>query len=245
MALTLSGESKPYVTDIPADSYVAVCVGIFDLGTVHSEQFDKDSEKLALLFEFPDLIDPEGFPKTHHIEVSQSLHKKARLRELLTTWRGKDLTEAEMKSFDIKALLGKGASILIVHEQGKGLKSQNVYANIKSITGLPKGVPAPKPTRALCYFDFTEGKTDIDGIPEFLQKKIVAAPEWRVLKEGRSPEAGPKKAAGRQAPAEIVGLLNEIGLGYPYSMDQLDKVFPADAMSQADYDLLAENAVPF
>lgn len=249
MPLTVS-DSKPFVTDIPEDEYLAICIGIYDIGTVHSEKFGKDSERVLFLFEIPELKDPEGWPKTTNKEYTASLDQKANLYKDIISWRGKGFGKDEMKNFSLKSFLGKPASLLIVHNRGKGDRAENVYANIQQIRNLQRGVVAPQPSREPLCFDFADGKAEIpEGTPEFIQKKIVAAPEWSALKSGRPLKNGAaapqKSASGQQAPAAIVGLLNEIGLAFPYDQEELDAKFQPDVMSQEDYDLLSSHSTPF
>lgn len=249
MPLTVPA-SKPFVTDVPEGSFVAVCIGIYDLGTVPSKQYEP-SEKVLFLFEIPDLPDKEGFPMTVNCQYSQSLNPKSNLYKAVVSWRGRGFGKGEMDKFSLKTFLGQPAYLLIVHNQGKGEKAANVYANVAQISALQKGVPAPKPSREPLYFDFADKKAVIpDGVPDFVRKQIEASPEWLALKTGRTDGGGARKTSpapqsGDQAPAEIVGLLNEIGLAYPYNVEELDRLFQPDVMSQEDYDLLLQHSIPF
>lgn len=245
MALTIPA-SKPFTTKIPEDNYLAVCIGVYDIGTVESKQYDP-TERVLFLFEIPELTDEEGFPETINIEFSQSLNQKSNLYKALVSWRGKAFDAERDKDFSVKERLGKPASLLIVHNSGKGDKAKNTYANIQQISALQKGVNPPTPTRKPTYFDFADGRAVIDdGVPDFIRKKIEASPEWAALKGGRPANlpGGPPKAVTNQAPAEIIGLLNSIGLAWPYNDDDLDAV-PADVMSQEQYDLMKQYSTPF
>lgn len=249
MPLTVS-DSKPFVTDIPEDEYIAVCIGVFDVGTVHSEKFGKDSERVLFLFEIPELKDPEGWPKTTNKEYTASLDPKSNLYKDVISWRGKGFAPGEMKNFSLKSFLGKPASLLIVHNRGKGDRADNVYANIQQIRNLQKGVVAPAPSREPLFFDFADGVASIpEGTPEFIQKKIMSAPEWTALKTGRPMKPGspaaPAAKPGQQAPEGVVDLISQMGLDWPYNDDDLDAAFKPELFTQEQYDFLKSFSVPF
>ena len=255
MALTVT--NKPFVTDIAEDTYPAVCIGIFDIGTVDNPRFNKQQDKVVFLFEVPDLVDAEGWPRTINEEWAASLDDRSHLLRHLRSWMGRSLAPEEKKNFSLKSLLGQPCQLEIVHGRGKGEKSDNVYANIGGVRKPARGQVGPEPRRQPLYFDFADGHSRIpEGTPEYIAKKIAAAPQWKNIQAGRAaedygdgkkgivaPPSGPPKN-GQQAPAEIVDVLNEIGLAYPYDQDELDSKFPAD-MSQDVYAILSKHATPF
>ncbi len=246
--MALKVTEKPYVTDIEEGTHLAVCVGIFDVGTVKSPVYGTEQEKVVFLFEFPDMIDGEGWPKTIKQEFTASLDKKAKLHAFITSWRGKSFQAGEKDGFDLKPFLGRAGYLQVIHNNGSGDKSNNVYANVGTVTGLRPSDAVPKPSRNPLYFDFSEGKARIpEGTPEFVERMIVAAPEWQAIKMGR-PLTGPKSTAKappkQQAPAEIIEHLNEIGLAFPYDREELDAKFPADGAPEV-YDLLVLHEIPF
>jgi hypothetical protein len=167
-------ESKPFVTDIPEDTYSAVCVGVFDLGTVHNEKFNKDDHNVMFLWELIGVSDNEGQPKTIQQQYTASLGEKANLRKMLTNWRGRAFNTQELENFDVRVLLGKPCQLLVIHNESKG----NVYANIQNVSGWPKGVPAPKRRLPLLTFEFGVNVVIPDRTPEWIERKIMSAPEW-------------------------------------------------------------------
>jgi hypothetical protein len=253
MGMTNVSGTKPYVTDIPQGTHIATCVGLFDIGTVFNAMHNKHQRKLVMLFEFAKLMNPEGFPKTINQDYTISLDPKATLYKHLQSWRGTGFEDEEEKSYNVKEFaLGRPAMLQIIHQKGKGAKADNKYANINNILEVPDGIRVPDPTSSLLYFDFDEGRAEIpEGTPEFIAKKIAASPEWQELVGGGGKPAanGAAKAParsnqGQQAPREIVDTLNEIGLGYPYTQEELDAKFPPD-MSQDAYEILSKHATPF
>ena len=58
------------------------------------------------------------------------------MRQALDTWRGRPLTEAEARRFDLERLLGVNAMLLVAHETGTDGKT---WARITTIAPLPAG----------------------------------------------------------------------------------------------------------
>jgi hypothetical protein len=68
-----------------------------------------------------------------------SLHKKAALRAAIESWRGRALTETEIRDgFDLESLIGSACSLNVVHVARDGA----TFANVSSIMRLPKGMKA-------------------------------------------------------------------------------------------------------
>lgn len=75
-----------------------------------------------------------GRPFTVRRMLTLSLHEKAELRKFLKNWRGRDLTEAEVRDgLDLESLIGVNAQLNVVHEASKKDPSK-VFANIAGIT---------------------------------------------------------------------------------------------------------------
>lgn len=140
-----AGSSKTY-TPAPAGSHSGVCVDIVDLG-LEKNKFDAtkpDVRKGRIILEIDeDNPDKPGERFTVAGKWTLSLHPKASLRKLLASWRGRDFTEEEAKAFDIEKLVGAPCLVNVVHNIGE---DGQVYANIASISPLPKGMKAIKPS---------------------------------------------------------------------------------------------------
>jgi hypothetical protein len=174
MGLKVS-ESKPFTTDVPEDTHTAVCVGVFDLGTVHNKNYGKDEQKVMLLWELTELPKREGNPVTIQQQYTASLSEKSNLRRTLTTWRGKPFTDAELAGFDVKTILGKPCQILVLHSESNG----NKYANVQNVSGWPKGAPVPRTSLPLMVFEFGTHTEVPAATPKWIASKIEAAPEWQ------------------------------------------------------------------
>ena len=93
---------------------------------------------------------------------------------MLTSWRGKALTDAELdpagEGFDLMQMAGVPAMLSVtVVEKDDGSK----YNRIEAVTGFPKGIPAPQPESEILVFDADDPDMEVLGkLPEWVQDII-------------------------------------------------------------------------
>jgi hypothetical protein len=168
---TNSRDFKP----VPAGTHLAVCVMVVDLGVQNDSKY-KPRAKLYVRWEIPGVIvswhDRNGNERTGPAVIgkyyTKSLAPKSNLRTDLESWRGRSLTDDELRSFDVTAILGKPCQLGIVHVDG----GDRIRANIAAVMGAPKGV-APKPSGKLIAFDVDRWvQVAFEALPEWLQERI-------------------------------------------------------------------------
>ena len=154
----------------------AVCCQLVDMGTHDKEWQGKvvgTANKINIGFEFID-IELDGENETYHPiwgqQETNSLSKKANLRKLLEGWRGKALSDEELKSFDLDKLLGLSCHLVI---------QPNSNGNPK-ITAISKAKTTFPGKRELVSFWFDE---DFSGelpewMPEWMKETIEDSEEW-------------------------------------------------------------------
>ena len=118
----------------------AVCVDITPLKAYETEYGTKQKFKIA--FEL-DLIDQSRNPVQPWVvmtaPMTASLHEKAGLTKFLKDWHGRALTAEETVSLNLDNLIGRPATVVIVHEQSRdGTKT---FSNIKLIMPHKSGEP--------------------------------------------------------------------------------------------------------
>ncbi len=136
MALVATAGSGKAFKPVPAGVHDAVCSHVIDLGFEYSEQFQKESRKVMIIWEVNEPSD-NGLPMTINKRYTLSLNEKAALRKDLRGWRGTDFTEEQLKGFDVEVLRGKQCQLHIIHNEKDG----KTYANIAAV--LPKGKNSP------------------------------------------------------------------------------------------------------
>lgn len=182
MALMARDKGGGDFTPIPEDLHVAVCYGIWDIGTQFSDRWGKSVHKVVIVWEIPGCrgeFERDGkkvdLPRAISKRYRLSLHKKADLRKDLESWRGKKFTEEELsKGFDLKKLLGAPCQIQVLHNK----VDDKIYANIAAITKAPTGTKV-KPENPLLFFSFEDGKEVPAGTPEWIMDLIRQAEEYK------------------------------------------------------------------
>jgi hypothetical protein len=122
------GEFAPH----PDGSFRAVCVDVTPLVKRDSQYGPK--EEFRLVFETDaESTRADGSPQCVWSRLfTPSLSEKAAFRKFLRQWLGRDLTGAEEAEFDTEDLIGKPASIVIIHESSQD--GSRTYANIAACT---------------------------------------------------------------------------------------------------------------
>jgi hypothetical protein len=164
-------------TPIPEDLHLAVCYGIWDIGTQFSEKFGKATRKVVIVWELPHCrgeFDGKNLPRAISKRYTVSLHKKAELRKDLESWRGKKFTDEELKGFDLKKLIGVPCQIQVLHSTADG----KTYANIAAITKAPTGTNV-KPENPVKFFSFDDGIPVPEGTPEWIMALIRQSEEFQ------------------------------------------------------------------
>jgi hypothetical protein len=176
--LAAEGESKPRI-QAPAGSHVARCISVIDLGT--QETPFGEAHKVRITWELPDekaVFKEENGEQPFVLskDYTLSLYEKANLRHDLESWRGRAFTEQELKGFDISRLIAAPCLLSVIHKTSDKGKT---YANISSVSALPKGMRCPPMINEAVEYSISDGKSSVyDKFPEWLQKKISGAKEW-------------------------------------------------------------------
>lgn len=176
----------------PSGTHLAMCYRIIDLGTqpIEYKGEKKMQHKILISWELPDELMPdgekEGEPFTVHHRYTWSMHEKASLRRDLESWRGLAFQDGDFGpgGFEIQNILGKPCLITIVHET----KGDKTYANIASISKLPKGMQAPKFPKndpKFCWLNGEEFDRDVfDSLSDKLKQAIMDSPEYKAFTTG-------------------------------------------------------------
>jgi len=175
---------------IPSGNYVARCYSMIEIGTV-KESFqgeEKTLHKVRIGWELPTelkVFKEENGEQPYVIskEYTLSMNEKASLRKMLASWRGKDFTESEAKSFDITKLIGVACMLNIIEKPGTKDPS-SVYNEIASVSPMIKGMQCPQqvnPTFELSYdkFDFDM----FESLPDFIKDKMKTSEEFRKVQQ--------------------------------------------------------------
>lgn len=181
MSLKVSQSNDTEFEQVPEGVYTVRCYRIIDLGTqtgtwMGNEKFQK---KIVISWEVLDdevkMLDKRPFAITK--TYTASLYENGHLFQDLSAWRGKSFTEDELQEFDIKNVIGAYATMQIVHKLSADGKKK--YANFNSIMQFKGVKPDPVNDNLVLSLDQDEFDQKIfDGLSEYYQTKIQAAPEY-------------------------------------------------------------------
>lgn len=186
MAITATNKGGSNYEPIPAGTYAARCYQMIHIGTVEETILGttKKLNKVRITWELPTelkVFKEENGEQPHVIskEFTLSMNEKSTLRKFLEGWRGKAFTEKEAEAFDITVLLGKPCMLSVIH---KDSKTGNTYAEISSVTSVPKGMTVPdqiNPSKELNYDKFDHDF--FETLPDFIKDKMVQSDEYKFM----------------------------------------------------------------
>lgn len=179
MSLKLSRKKASSIPPLEGGTYMAVCVGVIDIGEQKNEAYNKYENKVILIFEIPsETVEVDGQQKPRWVSktYTASLNEKSNLSKHLVSWRGRSFDEEELTNYDVSEVLGKTAMIQILCEQGE-TGSYNVIAGV---SGIPKGFPPPEAQSELLMYDMDEPDEEMFGkLPEWIQERIRKSTEYQ------------------------------------------------------------------
>jgi hypothetical protein len=169
---------------VSAGSHVARIVKIIEIGRTTYTYLGEEKQKYAVefTFELPNELrvfneDKGEQPFVVSHEYNLSRYEKAKLMIHLGSLENKVFTEDEMLDLDVASYIGRACMITLVH---KVSKKGNTYANVQSVSSVPKGLKVPEIMNVPLVWDYdTNFDLDVfDSFPEWLQEKIQGTPQW-------------------------------------------------------------------
>ncbi len=182
MGLTAKETGGSSFSPLPQGLHQAICYAIYDLGTHYSDKFGKSAHKVLICFEIPEeRIDVErdgvevNLPRAISKQYTLSLHEKSVLRKDLQSWRNKVFTAQELEGFDLTKLLGVNCMLQVLHT----VKDGKTYANIATVTPLPKGFEKKSTENQQTFFSFEDEMGIPEHAPAWVQEIIKESDEWK------------------------------------------------------------------
>jgi hypothetical protein len=154
-------------------------VGIVDLGTQTSKEFDTIEPRLSIFVEAVDtrVVFTEGGdkqPYTLFKEYSNKLTKKSFLKVVVESVLGIKLKQDEQ--FDFKKLIDKPCMIEVIHKENK---EGELKARINKILAPPAKGKVKESVGETFIFDIDAFDKDrFEALPDFMQEQIKASPEF-------------------------------------------------------------------
>lgn len=168
---------KPKVPTVAPGVYMAVCVGVIDLGEQYSELFKNYSNKVKFVWALPteiQEIDGKKEEKQLSREFSIATKQTSKLRTFLSSWNGKAYSDDEYVELDLFEQIGKPCMLnVVINESGE-------YSNVDSVMPIPNGIPAPASATACFAWDMDAWDDEkLKKLPEWAQEQIRKSTQYQ------------------------------------------------------------------
>lgn len=168
---------KPKLPPVEPGVYMAVCIGVIDLGEQYSEMYKKYSNKVMIIWELPgEMVEVDGEQKPRQLsrEFVFSDSNKSHLRKFIESWNGRSYTDDEFGEFEIFDQVGKPCQLNVV------LNETKEYSNVDNLMPIPKGFPAPQSNTERIYWDMDAWNDEtFKKLPEWIQDKIKKSTQYQ------------------------------------------------------------------
>lgn len=175
--MKIKDRAKPKTPPVEPGVYMAVCVGVIDLGEQYSEMYKSYSNKVKFVWALPgETIEVEGKTEERQLsrEFSIATKKTSKLRTFLGSWNSKNYTDEEYMDLDLFDQVGKACQLNVV------LNDTGEYANVDSVMPIPKGMPAPVSKTAFFTWDMEAWDDAVfASLPEWTQEQIKKSTQYQ------------------------------------------------------------------
>lgn len=168
---------KPKAPPVEPGVYMAVCVGVVDLGEQYSEVYKSYSNKVKFVWALPgETIEIDGKTEERQLsrEFAVATKKNSKLRTFLCGWNSKNYSDEEFQELDLFDQIGKVCQLNVV------LNDTGEYANVDSIMPIPKGFPAPTTTTEFIKWDMDAWDDSVfEKLPAWTQEQIKKSTQYQ------------------------------------------------------------------
>lgn len=175
--MKIKDRAKPKTPPVEPGVYMAVCVGVVDLGEQYSEKFKNYSNKVKFVWALPsEMIEVDGKQEERQLskEFTISTSKKGSLRSFLQSWNSKNYADEEFAELDLFEQLGKACQLQVV------LNETREYSNVENLMPIPKGTPAPTSKTAFFIWDMDNwDSAAFEKLPQWTQEQIKKSTQYQ------------------------------------------------------------------
>lgn len=175
--MKIKDRAKPKTPPVEPGVYIAICVGIIDLGEQFSEKFKNYSNKLKIVWELvEETVEVDGVQQPRQLskEFTFSVSRKGGLRAFLQSWNTKTYSDEEFGELDIFDQLGKACQLTVV------LSETKEYSNVENIMALPKGYPVPTTATEYIRWDMDAWDDSVfQNLPQWVRDQIKKSTQYQ------------------------------------------------------------------
>ena len=202
--MKIKDRAKPKIPAVAPGVYMAVCVGVVDLGEQYSELFKSYSNKVKFVWALPtETIEIDGKQEERQLsrEFSVATKNTSKLRTFLSSWNSKTYSDDEFLELDMFEQVGKACMLnVILNETGE-------YSNVDSIMPIPNGIPAPTSKTAFFTWDMDHWDDSVfEKLPAWTQEQIKKSTQYQkdhapvTTVEVKSPDAAQQAESAQAIP---------------------------------------------
>ncbi len=201
--MIIGTRAKAKIPPVEPGSYLAICVGVYDLGEQETTFNGKTRYANQVMFTFELAgesveVDGEQKPRQLSRRFTVSTSAKSALRKFLTSWRGKAFADEEFRRFDTDTLLGRSGMVQVVHSE------DGQYANIDGVMQVPRGVSAPTTESELYKFNIDQWDDGtFQNLPEWVQELIKKSTQYQQMHAPDTAVDFPAQEAPKQEPKSV------------------------------------------
>lgn len=175
--MKIKDRAKPKAPPVEPGVYMAVCIGIVDLGEQYSEKFKSYSNKVKFVWALPgEVISVEGKEEERQLskEFTFSASKKGSLRGFLESWNSKSYSDEEFGELDVFEQLGKPCQLQVV------LNETKEYSNVANLMPIPRGLHAPQTRSEMYTWDMEKWDDALfEKLPEWTREQIMKSTQYQ------------------------------------------------------------------
>ena len=179
MSLKVKDRAKPKLPPVESGVYIAICVGVLDLGEQYSEKFKNYRNEVQFIWELcGETVEVDGEQKPRQLSrtFSVAASKKSNLRGFISGWNGVQYSDDQFSDLDLFTQVGKACQLNVV------LNDTGEYANVDSAIPLPKGMPAPVTDTAPILWNMDEWDDKaFEALPDWVQEKIKKSTQYQQM----------------------------------------------------------------
>lgn len=200
--MKIKSKAKPKAPPVDPGVYVAICVGVIDIGEQYKEAFKNYSNEVQIVWELVgETVEVDGEQKPRQLSrtFAFATSKKANIRAVLSSWNGKTYSDEEFGELDLFDQIGKACQLNVV------LNDTGEYANVESVIPLPKGMPTPTTDTPPIKWDMEQWDDEgFKALPDWVQERIKKSTQYQTMhtptdevdfkKDTAAPAADPQEA---------------------------------------------------
>lgn len=175
--MKIKDRAKPKAPPVEPGVYIAVCIGVIDLGEQYSEKFKNYANKVKFIWELiGETIEVDGEQKPRQLsrEFTISTSKKGGLRAFLSSWNAREYSDEEFGNVDLFNQIGMACQLQVV------LNETKEYANVANLMPLPRGMTAPATDTKPIRWDMEQWDDALFAeLPEWIQQQIKKSTQYQ------------------------------------------------------------------